>query len=523
MKIKITTALLLLYTLLLSSCTTSGSLTTIPPTSSPPTSAIASTQPTFISDNIITKKIFTPHSFEVTFAAEKINYSRGDTVVVLITVKNIGEDYTIPSADAFSSPNLFFRGSKYASMSIVMSGELSGESSPKLDTGNVLPKGKAITQKFTVSTDQTLDVCTYDFVFMLFGEKVIFSRAVTVFNDPDISFEALYIMSKKAMLAYYIKSEKVLEDYRISIRKLNEGSFLVSYMLYIGKYEAGQISFTLTPDPGLVTTQSTTANNYNYFAGTVSQNMMDNAEINLLKKINDYIAENSDSPIFDIDERFYLDLDNGTLRLKATIALSGQSGITFSEIIDVDPDYETWDKPVIYLYPEVPTDVSVKLDVNGKLTFTYPAYTDGWKVTAYPDGTLVDRATGKEYSYLFWESRMNIEFDLSEGFVVKGEDTAEFLQDTLSKMGLTPREYNEMIVYWLPKMQNNEYNLITFQQEAYTDNARLQIDPEPDSMLRVFMAFKALEEPIEVKEPALETFERKGFAVVEWGGTEIKS
>ena len=42
-------------------------------------------------------------------------------------------------------------------------------------------------------------------------------------------------------------------------------------------------------------------------------------------------------------------------------------------------------------------------------------------------------------------------------------------------------------------------------------------------MLRVFMAFKALEEPIEVTEPTFEAFERRGFTVVEWGGTEIKS
>ena len=47
-------------------------------------------------------------------------------------------------------------------------------------------------------------------------------------------------------------------------------------------------------------------------------------------------------------------------------------------------------------------------------------------------------------------------------------------------------------------MQDNSYNLITFQAKAYTDVAKLHITPEPDSILRVFMAYKELETPIEI-------------------------
>ena len=150
-------------------------------------------------------------------------------------------------------------------------------------------------------------------------------------------------------------------------------------------------------------------------------------------------------------------------------------------------------KPVIYLYPEQEIEVSVQLDYDGELTCTYPAYEDGWSVTAQPDGTLTDEA-GKQYSYLFWEGETDIEYDMSRGFVVKGSDTAEFLQEKLSYLGLTPREYNEFIVYWLPKMQDHPYNLIAFQQEAYTDSAALTISPQPDSILRVFMAYQPLEQ-----------------------------
>lgn len=189
----------------------------------------------------------------------------------------------------------------------------------------------------------------------------------------------------------------------------------------------------------------------------------------------------------------------------------------------VTTDYiEYEDKPVIYLYPEVEINVHVELDFNGDLTCTYPAYEDGWDVSAQPDGTLTNRADGKEYSYLYWEGISQTAWDMSEGFAVKGEDTAAFLQETLSAMGLTPREYNEFIVYWLPRMQDNPYNLITFQQETYTDAAKLKITPEPDSVLRVFMAYQPLDEPVEVPAPEILSFERTGFTVVEWGGTEVR-
>ena len=179
-------------------------------------------------------------------------------------------------------------------------------------------------------------------------------------------------------------------------------------------------------------------------------------------------------------------------------------------------------KPVIYLYPEETTDISVELEYDGELTVTYPTYNEGWKVTAEPDGTLTNHADGREYSYLFWEGEGYSEIDFSEGFVVKSEDTVSFLQNKLSEMGMIPREYNEFIVYWLPYMQDNPYNLISFQWDNYAESAKLNITPEPDNMLRVFMAFKALDEPVEVPEQELPILSRDGFTVVEWGGTEVK-
>ena len=179
-------------------------------------------------------------------------------------------------------------------------------------------------------------------------------------------------------------------------------------------------------------------------------------------------------------------------------------------------------KPVIYLYPEEETEVTVRLDYDGTLTCTYPAYEDGWTGTAAPDGTLTD-ASGQTYNYLYWEGISQGEYDFSQGFCVPGEDTAAFLEDALSRLGLTRREANEFLVYWLPQMEPNPYNLIAFQSAAYTNRARLTVTPEPDSVLRVFMAWKSLDAPAEIPEQDLPAFDRTGFALVEWGGARAPS
>jgi len=184
-------------------------------------------------------------------------------------------------------------------------------------------------------------------------------------------------------------------------------------------------------------------------------------------------------------------------------------------------------KPVIYLYPEEKTDIYVWLDFKGELIAEYPEYNEEikwWEVTASPDSTLVNKADGKEYSYLFWEwlSDEETDWDLSKGFVVAWNETREFLQEILPKIGLTPKEYNEFIVYWYPLMQDNPYNLIHFAWEQYTDDAPLTTIPAYDSLLRVFMVAKPLNKLIEIEPQEFPVFERNWFTVVEWGWSIIK-
>ena len=187
-------------------------------------------------------------------------------------------------------------------------------------------------------------------------------------------------------------------------------------------------------------------------------------------------------------------------------------------------DYPQADKPVIYLYPESETDVHVELELTeADLSTTYPKYNNGWDVTAYPDGTLLNKADGTHHKYLFWDAvNCRTRFDFSKGFCVAGSDTEKFLKEKLTYMGLTENEMNEFIVYWLPRMEHNKYNLISFQSDAYTNSAKLNITPTPDSLCRIFMTYIPLENSVDIEPQQLPTFERNGFTVVEWGGSEIK-
>ena len=92
----------------------------------------------------------------------------------------------------------------------------------------------------------------------------------------------------------------------------------------------------------------------------------------------------------------------------------------------------------------------------------------------------------------------------------------------MAEQGLTPREANEFIIYWLPLMQENPYNVISFQTEAYTSTALLDVTPAPDSTIRIMMAYYPSDEAVEILPQRFETPVREGFTVVEWGGSRVE-
>lgn len=177
-------------------------------------------------------------------------------------------------------------------------------------------------------------------------------------------------------------------------------------------------------------------------------------------------------------------------------------------------------KPMIYLYPEDTMDVEVALNYEGKLTHTYPHLDDSWKVKAFPDGTLMD-AKGRSYYGLFWEGNPNKKLHPQSGFLVGSDTVVSFLENSLDQLGLTEREANEFIVFWLPELERSPLNLIYFAASDYTESAELLVTPKPESVIRVMMVYTPLQGNIEFPKQTLpEKPKRTGFTLVEWGGTK---
>jgi hypothetical protein len=179
-------------------------------------------------------------------------------------------------------------------------------------------------------------------------------------------------------------------------------------------------------------------------------------------------------------------------------------------------------KPVIYLYPEKKTDINVQVTPNGGFSFTDPVYNQGgWQVSADSESNIYNYDDKKTYPYLFWEG-YGVHYDRpKDGFVVKRTEIKKFLEEKLAYQGLIKKEYNEFIEYWLPRMQAQPYYFITFVPQAQFDLiAPLNIQPKPDTTIRVFMDYEGLSEYKTVVEQKLRKGVRRGYTVIEWGGAK---
>lgn len=180
---------------------------------------------------------------------------------------------------------------------------------------------------------------------------------------------------------------------------------------------------------------------------------------------------------------------------------------------------EGYAKPILYLYPKKNnTKVTVTFDNPELLSTTYPKYKGKWEVTADKNGNLKD-ANNKEYYALYWDEKSYKKQSFETGFYVTKDNAIEFLEEKLTKIGLNNRERNEFIMYWLPILEKNEKSLVYFElTESRQQFNKINITPEPDSLLRVAIHIKKVDQKVDIKEQKLPKFKRKGFSAVEWGG-----
>lgn len=205
-------------------------------------------------------------------------------------------------------------------------------------------------------------------------------------------------------------------------------------------------------------------------------------------------------------------------------------------------------KPVIYLYPPKPTNVSVRLEMPVEFTTEIPVYQGGWHVLAQPDGTLTDLTSrsndcnqydanhfGAEYAkeacqtnkypYLYWAGSVRSVTmpKPTGGWVVANDQLEDFLSAKLTIMGLTSAEQRDFLAYWVPTIKHHQapwYQIGFLQTSELGQLFPMTVSPQPDSMLRIFLDYTPLQRKPE-KNPTpqqLERVERTGFTLIEWGG-----
>ena len=97
----------------------------------------------------------------------------------------------------------------------------------------------------------------------------------------------------------------------------------------------------------------------------------------------------------------------------------------------------------------------------------------------------------------------------------------------MAYIGLNENEINDFIVYWLPEMNKFENCFVHFRINDDIDGSSvLKTKPVADTVIRVFMEFSGTNDfaaGSQLPEQILPQFTRRGFTLVEWGGSEINT
>lgn len=175
-------------------------------------------------------------------------------------------------------------------------------------------------------------------------------------------------------------------------------------------------------------------------------------------------------------------------------------------------------KPVIYLYPETKTEVSVEVGAN--ITKSDPPYGNGWNVVANPNGIII--YDGKSYDYLFWEGKGQEYPAIKSGIIVPRLGVELMITNQLLQLGLNQYEISDFLEFWLPKMPDSSFVRLTwFGTNEMNRMAPLNVNPKPDTTIRVFLDFEGLDSIKNIQAQKLTHIKRSGFTLVEWGGLLI--
>jgi len=181
--------------------------------------------------------------------------------------------------------------------------------------------------------------------------------------------------------------------------------------------------------------------------------------------------------------------------------------------------------PMIYLYPEKTTSLSVGFtdSLVAGLPVVLPNFSENttWNLIAKTNGKISIKNTN--YDYLYYKFS-GIKFSKPKtGYIVKNTNVLNFIKEDFStKLGLNAKETIDLVEDASKALKDvnkkSSYYQISLVERNEIDQLLPQtISPKPDQWVRNIIYIKALETPVEIDEPIINSVERAGFTVIENG------
>lgn len=112
-------------------------------------------------------------------------------------------------------------------------------------------------------------------------------------------------------------------------------------------------------------------------------------------------------------------------------------------------------------------------------------------------------------------------FQTEEGFLVPADKRDEVFRRVLADYGFNEQETADFIEYWSDYLKGGTDHLMYPMLTDGVDAAMpVSFSVNPDSITRIWFGFAHHDES-EIKKPEITPIERKGFTVVEWGGSVL--
>ncbi len=228
----------------------------------------------------------------------------------------------------------------------------------------------------------------------------------------------------------------------------------------------------------------------------------------------------------DSDGKYVMEVPPGTYTIKATRYAWEEPGVKEGVVVGEKEQVEVnlviksnamVDKPNLYLYPTVTTQVKVTLGLKEQceVTKSEPLYTGMWDVTVEPSG-LID---GK-YTYLFYEAEIPHTYPMNDGWCVETADVEKFFKETMLAYGFTDAETLDFTDYWSVSLPGALfYRVYPITDLAVLDSmVGLNISPAPDMLFRLWFVIAPRNESCcDMTPPQITPMQRTGFSAVEWG------